>query len=217
MKFYIDESGCLGFKKGSSQFLTFSYVNVIKLKQVERAIKRFQKTRRIKGEYSAKELKFSESRHDLRVDALTYLSRKDWEAGIIILEKQKVQPRLRDKPNILYNYTIINHFMRTVLPNFDPDDVLELCVDRRVYYTYEEAFNNYAKNKATYLWNRVWRKKPLLTSDHIKISHKKSHTDCCLQLADYISGAAFHEYERGNNIYLNLIRNKITNRTYLWR
>jgi len=216
MKFFVDESGCLGFKPGSSRFLTFSYINVKTLGQVERAIKRFQKTRKHKKRYSAKELKFSESKHTLKVDALTYLSRKDWEAGLIILEKGKVIDALKNKPNILYNYAIINHFMRSVLPSFDPNDVLELCVDRRVYKTYEIAFNEYAKKKATYIWNFEWDKKPPLTYDHIRINHNKSQNECCLQLADLVAGAAFQEYERGNSYYLDLIRHKIKNIRYLW-
>jgi len=216
MKYFVDEAGCLGFKRGSTRFLTFSYVNVEDKGQVDRAVKRFQKRRRGEGRYSARELKFSESSDELRLDALSYLSRKKWTAGIIVLEKSKVKKALRTIPNILYNYTIIDALMKRVLPSFSLEDRLEICIDQRVYHAREAAFNEYACNKAWWVWNNVLCRAPSISNDHLVIQHEKSHRECCLQLADYIAGAAFHEYERGDDRYLDVIRHKVVALDYLW-
>lgn len=91
-----------------------------------------------------------------------------------------------------------------------------MCIDQRIYNLRQIAFDKYAFNKASYIWNVELKRSPPITPDHLCITHKKSQYVPCLQLADYIAGATFQLYENNDPRYFEIIRNKIKYYDYLW-
>ena len=216
MHVFIDESGDLGFSSKASNFFVAAYVVpenpwVIR-RRLKRLLGRLHKRRR----YSGSELKFSNSNNRVRLHVLGKCQEMEWIAGLIILEKRKVKPELREIPNQLYNYLIVNYLMKRVLQWLDPLDRLILCIDRSLSKSNREAFDTYVRDKASWVWNVELERKSPLIKNQITISHDRSQDECCLQLADYVAGAAFQKYERNRDDYFSLLGDKVAAFNYLW-
>ncbi len=216
MEVFIDESGDLGFSSKSTKFFVVAYVvpkeSWIIRTQIGRILKRLHRRRK----YTGYELKFSNSSHNVRLNVLNKLRKFDWEAGIIVLEKGKVKNDLKRNITILYNYTIVHHVMRKLLLRLEPHESLKIYIDRSLPRSSREAFDDYVRRKAEWVWNVELERHPPLSTDKIKVFHESSERERCLQLADYIAGAAFQKYERGREEYLRLVEDKITDFIYLW-
>jgi len=106
--------------------------------------------------------------------------------------------------------------MRNVLFWLDPLDRLEICIDRSLSKSNREAFNEYTRDKASWVWNVELGRSPSLSRGQIRILHKRSEEEYCLQLADYVAGAIFQKYERGLDEYYKLFEDKIRSFNYLW-
>jgi len=213
---FIDESGDLGFSSKSTKFFVVAYVIpkqpwALRI-QIRRILKRLHRAKK----YTGSELKFSNSSYKTRLIVLKKLSKLDWESGIIILEKRKVKEDLRKNINILYNFTIVNYVMRNILLQLEPSEPLKLVVDKSLPKSSREAFNDYVKRKANWVWSVELGRAPPLSKGQITVSHLSSEMEQCLQLADYVAGAAFQKYERGVQDFYKLIEDKITAFNYLW-
>ena len=216
MEVFIDESGDLGFSSKSTKFFVVAYVIpnqpwALRI-QIRRILKRLHRAKK----YTGSELKFSNSSYNTRLIVLKKLSKLDWEAGIIILEKRKVKEDLRKNINILYNFTIVNYVMRNILLRLEPSEPLKLVVDKSLPKSSREAFNDYVKRKANWVWGVELGRTPPLSKGQITVCHLSSEMEQCLQLADYVAGAAFQKYERGVQDFYKLIEDKITAFNYLW-
>ena len=77
---------------------------------------------------------------------------------------------------------------------------IELIVDKSLSREKRVEFNKYVKNSIL---------KKIRVNIKIKIEHKNSYQDKCLQAVDFISGAIFANHEHNNLIYFNLIKDKI--------
>jgi len=216
MYVFVDESGDLGFSAKASRFFVVAYVSLESPWVVRKVIKRILKRLHRRGKYTGSELKFSNSSHEVRLTVLRKLREVDWETGLIVLEKGKVKEELRRNLNVLYNYVVVHYVMRNVLFWLRPGERLTICVDRRLYRSSREAFNDYALRKAKWVWDVELGKSPPLTEGQIRVIHESSEREQCLQLADYVAGAAFQKFERGREEYYKLIENKVKAFNYLW-
>jgi len=159
MYVYIDESGNLGFSLKSTQFFVVAYLTLEHPfemgKAMKRQLKRLHKRRKYARGYN--ELKYSESRDAVKQKVLRKICQCDVKIGFVVLEKAKVVPQLKENPTILYNYLIVDKVMRAVLPSVDSNDKLNIIVDKSLPRSSREAFNIYARNKASWLLT-IWDK-----------------------------------------------------------
>jgi hypothetical protein len=188
---YIDESGDLDFKLGSSKFFIIAYLITNDSEPIKRVMKRFLGRSITKRRYAGKELKFSNSNDEIRTQVLTKLLNVNWTAGLIVLEKAKVKPNLRGIPDILYNYTILEFLMRDILSFHNNTTQINIYIDRSKDKNRAEAFNIYAQNKASYIWKRVLDNNSRFNSKYLHVEHCFSHSNKCIQGGDFIAGAAF--------------------------
>jgi hypothetical protein len=65
-------------------------------------------------------------------------------------------------------------------------------------------FNNYLKGKVS--WKSFVMNKD---EPDIDVCHLNSQDEPCIQVADYLAGAVFSKFEHDNNIYYDLIKDKI--------
>jgi len=216
MYVFVDESGDLGFSVKASKFFVVAYVFLEDPWVVRKVVKRILKRLHRCGKYRGSELKFSNSSHEVRLTVLRKLSEVEWETGLVILEKRKVKEELRADPNRLYNYVIVHNVMKNMLSRLKPGEKLTVCVDRSLSESNREAFNDYALRKAKWVWDRELGRTPPLHDSQIEVIHETSEKEPCLQLADYVAGAAFQKVERGKEEYYKLIKNKVKPFDYLW-
>lgn len=217
MDIYIDESGDLGFSLGSSRYFVVAYLITDDSAPITRVMRRFLGRSRTRKKFAGKELKFSNSNDGIRAQVLTKLLNVDWNAGLIILEKDKVAPNLRKIPDVLYNFAILESLMRDLLSFYDNVSPINIYIDRSKDSARAEAFNNYARDKASYTWRVVLNKKTRFNSRFLVVEHCFSHSNKCIQVADFIAGAAFQKYERSNPSFFDIIGGRVTKETYLWR
>jgi len=212
---FIDESGDMGFSPKATSYFIAAYVvvpNPILVRtELSKLLKKLHKSRL----YSGDELKFSKSSRKTRLKVLEKMIRYDWSGGLIVIEKSKTKNDLRSKPNILYNYLIVHNVIKDTMIDLKSSEDLCLHIDRSLSRSNREAFDEYARNKADWVWNVELARSPRLRDNQIRLVHDDSRDDCCIQLADFVSGSAFQFYEKGDNEYYSLIREKIA-RFHKW-
>jgi hypothetical protein len=93
---------------------------------------------------------------------------------------------------------------------------LNFYIDKSKDKARVDAFDSYALEKATYTWKNVLRRKTGLNVERFTFEHCHSHSNKCIQVADFVAGAAFHRYERGDPVYIDAITERISKETYLW-
>lgn len=217
MHVYIDESGDLGFSPKSTSFFVVAYLILDYPITIQTTLKRLLKRLHKRRKYArgAHELKFSKSRDYVRRKVLSSVCKSDVEIGFVVLEKAKVKLELRKKRTILYSYVIVDRVMRDILPGLGSTDELNIIVDRSLPRSSREAFNDYTRNKASWLLTILDKAHPIELSN-IAVRHENSQYDPCLQAADFVAGTGFQKYERNNDCYYQLIEDRIQYFNYLW-
>jgi hypothetical protein len=213
---YVDESGDLGFNRGSSRYLIIAYLITDDSEAIKRVLKKYlhgAKRKRL----TRKELKFSNSNKQVRQQVLSKLLEADWNAGLIILDKSLVKPELKEAPDALYNYTLLESLMRDLLDVYDNASPINIYVDRSKNKRKIRDFNIYAQGKASYIWGAILRRPVAFNLEKLRIEHPTSTENRCIQAADFVSGAAFQKYERGDSTFLDIISGRISRETLLWR
>ena len=218
MYVYIDESGDLGFSSKSTRFFVVAYLNLDYPFEMKKAMKRLLKRLHKKGEYARgnNELKCSNSKDIVKQKVLRKICQCNAEIGFVVLEKAKVKPYLKENRTRLYNFIIVDRIMRNILQSLNSTDKLNIILDRSLSPSRREGFNNYARNKASYLLFVEWGKVYPIKLSNIEIRHVNSQKEPCLQAADFLAGACFHKYEHNNNCYYRLFENRVEYFNYLW-
>jgi len=197
---FLDESGDLGFSQKSSRWFVLTVVLSENYREIEKNVKRIH--RGLKKKYKkVKEL------HAYHADVVTkkrMLKLLSATQGLqilcIILNKEKVYIDLQNQKNYLYNYTA--NILLDRLKNkkiCKPDEKIMIYIDQR------ETNKFLKKNFEQYLRNNLlkWKK------NEFEINIKPSHTEKCLQAADFISWAIFRKYERSDYEFYEIIKDKI--------
>jgi len=218
MYVYVDESGDLGFTYRSTRFFTVSYLIVENPFEMQKKMKRLLKKLHKNRKYArgCNELKFSQSSEYVKRQVLQKICQSDLTIGFIILEKEKVINDLRKNPIRLYNFVIVDKIMKNILPHLNSTKKLNIVVDKSLPVSSIGAFNNYAKNKASWLLTVKWGKSDAITISNINIRHENSQKEPCLQAADYLAGAIFRKYEFDDDCYYQIILQKVKYLDYLW-
>ena len=214
---YIDESGDLGFSERSSRFFVVAYL-IVESFGMDKKLKRLLKKLHERKDYARKcnELKFANSKDAVRREVLQTIACSNVEIGFAILQKEKVKPKLREKPATLYNYIVIDNIMRNVLPRLTANDRLYVVVDRSLGKLASDAFNRYALSKASWLLTVEWQNQDPIRMSNIEILHKHSESDPCLQAADFLAGACYHRFEHKNDLYYRIIEGHVKHYNFLW-
>ena len=211
-KMYVDESGDLG--GDSSKYLVLTAVCIENNKKVTKIIKRTKKKlskiksgvnwlRKNKGE-----LKFAKFPNlKLKKELIENISKLDIDITCLVIEKNKSQLFYEEKRNILF-MMLENHIEKK--HKFPFKAVLDndfLCLKKRGYLflrSYEELDENkkVIENSSQVVFSEFIDG----NENFIKIYETDSKTNYGLQLADFISGAIFREYELGDKTFTNIIR-----------
>jgi len=118
--------------------------------------------------------------------------------GLVVVEKSAVKSSLRDRPAVLYNYPVVHHVINNILPVLQmlqthETDSITIRIDKSLTREAREEFDRYLQNK-----NRRVSADLGNFPRRIKVNHKNSCDDPCIQAADYIAGATFRRFERGD-------------------
>ncbi|GMO55112.1 MAG: hypothetical protein Ta2C_09440 [Candidatus Endomicrobiellum trichonymphae] len=209
---FMDESGCLGFdftKAKTSRYFVITFLmakndNVIN-KVVSKIFKSIPKSKR---QTHCGILHCNKEDNKTRIKLLTELKDKDVSVMSIILNKQKVRTKLKDKKAVLYNYVtnillgrIIN---KKLLPSGESIDFI--ASRRETNRFLNENFKGYLKTKT--LLNHKLK---------IEVSINSPHSVKELQVVDFVSWAMFKKYEHDESYYYNIIENLVVDEVLLFR
>ena len=194
MKFkymYIDESGDLGFKRGSSSFIVISALVVDDSRELDRIIKNMRRNKFKKELRKVSEIK-AYSLHDfIRVYMLRKLNEVSGAKVFhIILEKKRVSSNfLISNKHKLYNF-IAGKLAKNILM----DDVnIEIKIDKsKGNILLQKDFNDYFEKLL----------KENCDEMKCKIEHNYSHSWSGLQFADLLAWCCFQKFEKNNDSYL---------------
>jgi len=196
---YLDESGDLGFKKGSSKYFVISFIamdtktNLI----LKRKIKKVKKRHKIGKDV---EIKANKSNHSLRVDVLNKICSLPIEIYSITTKKQGINKSLRKDTNIFYNY-MVNLIL---VPYIERSKISNLCLiaDSRINKVSKGMrFGDYLKYKI-FFENSLYKIK-------LDIKYLDSLTSYGLQAVDFIANSVFKSYEQTNDRYYKVLRGSI--------
>jgi len=194
MKFkymYIDESGDLGFKKNSSDFVVISALIVDDPRELDRIIKNMRRNKFKKELRKMNELKAYKLYKHIKIHMLEKLnSVTGAKIFHVVLEKKKVVSNflINDK-NKLYNFIAGNLAKNIIMNNLD----VEIKIDRsKGNVLLQKDFNDYFK---------------ILLEDgcdgiKCSIEHSYSHSWSGLQFADLLAWSCFQKFERSDSSYL---------------
>jgi len=196
MHIFLDESGDLGFTKKSSKYFVLTGLIIEEPRRIQKCIKRLRKSLRKKDKRMI-ELKFHTSSPQLREKVLRKLCEQKISIYSIVVDKETVFKRLRDKKEIYYNY--ISGLLLWQGLTFPIGKKIRVVMDKRVYGKTREEFDNYIKNKISFMLKR---------KSDIEILHIDSKKEPALQAVDFISGAIHRKFRDGDETYFNIIKSK---------
>ena len=195
MKFkymYIDESGDLGTKAGSSKFLILAALVVENPKDLDRIIKNMRRHKFKKELKKADEIKANKSSADVIYYMLKKLnSVKGVKVYYVVLDKSKIYSNyLRSDKHKLYNFVA-----GKLAKNINLSDTnFEIKIDKSKGNLFlQEDFNDYF-NKSL---------KENCGDVVFKIEHSYSHSWSGLQFADILAWSCFQKFEFNNESFIN--------------
>jgi hypothetical protein len=194
---YLDESGALGFSGGGSQFLVIGFLSARSRYVIPRVIRDMKQRL---GIPSSEELKGHALRRQARTKVLRALSQADLSIHAIVVKKAGVHSRLRQNPNVLYNYAlqflIVDHVKQERL------SALSLVIDERT-----QKIVGRGRQLDEYLRHKLWAEEDLDVD--LRFHHVQSHMSLGIQAVDVIVNAIARKYERGHTRAYNLISRRI--------
>jgi len=196
---YLDESGDLGFNKGSSKYFVISFITMNAKTNLilKRKIKKVKKKHKIGKDI---EIKGNKSNHSLRTDVLKEIYSLPIEIYSITVKKQGINKALRKDTNIFYNY-MVNLIL---VPYIEQSKISNLCLiaDLRINKVSKGMrFGDYLKYKL-FFENNLYKIK-------LDIQYLDSLTSYGLQAVDFVANSIFKNYEQTNDIYYEALKRKI--------
>lgn len=198
----IDESGCTGFKEGSSRYFVMTlvvfddndiYGRYPSAEQTSKAIKNIKDETKHKPEFH-----FSQCSHKIRHAFFNGLNKNacDFKVYALVIDKKKIySPHLKSNTKSLYNFILKQLLAKNPIYN------AKVKIDG-------EKSKDFKKELKTYLR----RGKNGMISE-LKFANSKN--DFLIQLADMCCSAIAYSYNRADKLesdsYLKLLRNRIKN------
>lgn len=211
MEVFIDESGCLGHKEGSTKYFVVSFLYLRNTPPFRNKFRWLHRRLVNRYKYFYDELKFSESKDSVRRKGLQLIcNEEDLNFGIVIVDKRKIWKKheLYHDNKLLYRYTVVHNVMSKLVPKLGAHERLNVIIDRRIEERRREEFDKYVKLKAYYV------SRTINVRDRILVDHRNSKYDPCLQAADFLAGAEFQRYENRDCSYHNIIKDKMNEFIY---
>ena len=192
---YIDESGDLGFGRGSSRFVIISALIVDDYRGLDRIVKNMRRNKFKKELSKMNELKAYKLQDYIKIHMLKKLnSISNIKIFHIILEKKKVfSDFLKNDKHKLYNF-VAGKLAKNILMG---DTNVEIKVDRSKGNIFlQKDFNDY------------FRKMLEEGSEGMKckIEHSYSHSWSGLQFADLLAWCCFQKFENNDPSYLEELK-----------
>ncbi len=204
---FLDESGDLGFSKGSSRWFLFTIVFCPNKRKLEKVIKKVHKSLR-KKHNNVSELHAYHADDITRKRVLKLLAEfPDLHVFCVVLNKKKVYTDLQNQKNYLYNYTA-----NILLARLHNHDIIDINEHFDMYIDRKDTNKNLRRNFESYLKNSLKDKR----SGKIDITLSASHEEKALQAVDFISWAIFRKYERSDYEYYEIIKNKVIEENLLF-
>ena len=188
---YIDESGDLGSKKSSSGYFVLAGVMVSKPKKLDNLIKNtYRKHKNIRD---MNEIKGTTTPENVKKDILTRLNNIDYQAFIIVFDKQNMYKIDYDyNTNLLYDI-LASQLAKTITINEKTIIILDKTKNKNQIDDFNRVFNDKLINPKKY---------------PVEIKHVNSVNYKGLQVADLISWSTFQAVERKNNEFIEIVENK---------
>ena len=205
---YIDESGDLGTKQGSSKYFVMAAIKVEDSKKLEKMIK---KTRRsfTKKMLTSNEIKGGNLPYDLKIKILKKLKNIDYEVYIIVFDKEN-----RYKIGYGDNKKAYDILASRLAELINIDKPTFIFIDKSKNKQEEiDSFNELFLNNL----NNI--KKQPIKIEHADSMHYKGLQMASmhykgLQMADLISWSTFQNFENDNHEFLDMIKNKVVKLVY---
>jgi len=196
---YLDESGCLNFnfsKEGASSFFSISVIIlnqqrpiVSLVKKVFRSLPKAEKRRNDGTLHAHYEKSITIKR------LLLGLQKKDIKISSICLDKHKVL--LTGKPHELYTSMVV-----TLINRLHADGIISTGEDIKLVAsrvnTSKHLNNEFLESVISHIQGIDFDAEVIKPSD-----------DKCLQAVDFVSWALWQKYENGDEIYSDIIADKI--------
>lgn len=197
---YLDESGDLGwsFKQpyqhgGSSRILTIAAVACPeeKIKYLKRIVKGLyiKRKRPLKHELKSIDLNLTDKKFFVAELVKLKQAHPDIHLLSITVDKQRVANKLRQDPNVLYNY-MVKHLLLDLICSKKYVDLIPDARSEKV---------NASWNLRHYLQQMIFERNVLLSveneSCHVTPMESRDHLE--LQFIDYYAGLVWAQYEFG--------------------
>ena len=187
----MDESGDLGFKKASSNVFVVSYITTNDPKILQRSLKKLRQRKLKKKMRELPEFKFYTASDRVKDLMFNKIEELNVVSGYVVVNKNKIYPGLRRKRKVLYNY-----LFRQLL-----DDVITLYGhERKITLILDRLYNN--KHLRDSMNEYLGRMASRISGSDLEILHKNSCDTAGLQFVDFICGAIWRHYEKGDNRYM---------------
>lgn len=203
---YADEAGDLGFGGRATKYFAVGYIMSRSSNQVSTNVRRFLKNTNRHSNRKLVEFKFRLDSDTIRCRFLNKVCEQDFCGGQIIVNKKAVQPHLKGKPVVLYNYLIVDTIWKAVISEYGSSlEHVNLYLDRSLTRSRREEFDAYSLSKLEWLCS-VSNMENNITST---VFHVDSHNEPCIQVVDYLASSLFRAYEYNDSKYYEMVRTRI--------
>jgi hypothetical protein len=188
MYIYVDESGDLGFNEKSSKNFIITFLVAKNGNQIQKLYSKIRKFKKNKKFDARPYLHAHKEKKETIEFALKEISKADIEIFFIILTKNSNNKKSSEN---LYSQTLT-----TLLDNFLQYKEKQVLYNIVLSQLYKNSAMN---NKLSNILGRLT----------VRIEIKKVFEDIGLQLFDFTAWAIFQKQERKNNLFYDIISNKI--------
>lgn len=209
MEVFVDESGGLDYGPKASNYFIVGYIFLRKTKPFRDDFRWLLIRLQNRFRYFHDELRFSQSNDSVRRKGLQLICQHDdCFLGVIVVHKRRIDKRTQFYRDIefLYRYAIVDTVMTAIVPRLRVREQFNLIIDKRVPKGQRKLFDEYAVIKGYQIRQQL---NANFSKKRFKVDHRDSKYEPCLQAADFISGAEYHLYQHNNNVYHNIINDKI--------
>lgn len=216
MEVFIDESGDLGFTPKSTKYFVVAFLYISDTRLFRDAFRWLYLRLKRRHRYFHNELHFSQSNDTVRRKGLQLIFNSDeCNFGIIAVNKKWIRPgsSFYDDANGVYRYVIVHNVMTSLIPKLNYKEKLNIILDKSLPQSQRILFKEYAELKGYYVSQKEG-KKDIFYRDRLRVYHRNSIYEPCLQAADFLAGAEFLRFEHHNYAYHNIIKDKISEFVY---
>ncbi len=205
---FLDESGDLGFKHGSTRYFMISLVLTDDRRGLEKIVKRifrgFSKTE--KKSHGGVLHAYSETPQTRKKMLTLFHAHTQSHVFVICVDKEKVSADLHNKKHTLYNFTVGTLLKRLYVGGI-------LLTDKKVCLIASRRETNKLLNEnfITYL-----KKQTKKHNADMQITIRKQDEEKALQVTDIVSWAVFRKYEYQDDTYYSLLQDDIVEESMLY-